>query len=170
MYSQNQRGTSMKSIFRKSVFGLVTSLLSVVIVIAQAATCPELVNQALTAVDENCNTAGRNEACYGYDQVEASFLSSVADDFFTTPADLASVADLETIRTAPLNTETGVWGVAVMNLQADLPNTIPGQTVTFVLLGDVEVENAVAPEDVFVPAEGIEVTVDSAAGANVRSR
>jgi hypothetical protein len=159
----------MRSFFRKGIFTLVFTLLSVGIIISQSATCPELVNEALLAVDESCSATGRNEACYGYDQVEASFLTSVTDTFFTTPADIASVAEIETIRTAPLNTETGVWGVAVMNLQADLPNTIPGQSVTFVLLGDVEVENAVAPEDAFVPGEGIEVTINSAAGANVRS-
>src|SRR5215510_4876639 len=111
-----------------------TWLLSVAIVMAQA-NCSALVTQALDAVDENCNSAGRNEACYGYDQVEASFLVEVADDFFTQPSNTTSIVELETIRTAPLNTETGVWGVAVMNLQADLPNTLPGQSVTFVLLG-----------------------------------
>jgi hypothetical protein len=158
----------MKRILRNSIFGLLMSLLSIAIVIAQT-NCPELVTEALQAVDASCAATGRNEACYGYDQVEASFLSTVADDFFTSPADLAAVAEIETIRTAPLNTETGTWGVAVMNLQADLPSTIPGQTVTFVLLGDVELENAVAPEDAFVPSEGIEVTINSAAGANVRS-
>jgi hypothetical protein len=158
----------MKRILRNGIFGLLMSLLSVALVLAQA-NCPDLVTEALETVDASCAATGRNEACYGYDQVEASFLTSVADDFFTSPADLAAVAEIETIRTAPLNTEAGTWGVAVMNLQADLPSTIPGQTVTFVLLGDVELENAVAPEEAFVPSEGIEVTVDSAAGANVRS-
>ena len=143
-------------------------LLSVALVLAQA-NCSALVQDALVAVDENCGGAGRNEACYGYDQVEASFLVSVTDDFFTQPSNIAAVADLETIRTAPLNTETGVWGVAVMNIQADLPNTIPGQSVTFILLGDVEVENAVAADEAFIPSEGIEITVDSPSGANVRS-
>jgi hypothetical protein len=157
---------------RKSFFALSATLLawllSVALVIAQT-NCPELVSQALEAVDANCNATGRNEACYGYDQVEASFLVDVADDFFSQVAAISPVADIETIRTAPLNTETGVWGVAVMNIQADLPNTIPGQSVTFVLLGDVEVENAVAPEDAFVPSEGMEVTVNIPSGANVRS-
>src|SRR5688572_7788993 len=135
----------MKAVLSKGIFALLSGLLSLAIVIAQAETCPELVSQALLAVDEACATTGRNEACYGYDQVEASFLTSVADDFFASPADISPIAEIETIRTAPLNTATGVWGVAIMNLQADLPNTIPGQSVTFVLLGDVEVENAVSP-------------------------
>jgi hypothetical protein len=158
----------LDSLRRKGIFSLLMVFLSVVMVVAQEA-CPDLVSEALLAVDNNCNAAGRNEACYGYDQVEASFLVDVGDEFFTIPSSVSPIADLETIRTAPLNSETGVWGVAVLNIQADLPNTIPGQSVTFVLLGDVEVENAVAPEDAFVPSEGIEVTVNIAAGANVRS-
>jgi hypothetical protein len=34
-----------------------------------------------------------------------------------------------------------------MNLQANLPDTLPGQNVTFLLFGDVEITNAVAPEE-----------------------
>src|SRR5687768_16504279 len=96
------------SVNRKGMLGLLLTLLSVGIIIAQT-NCPELVQEALLAVDENCTATGRNEACYGYDQVEASFLVSVEDNFFTQPSNIAAVADLETIRTAPLNTETGVW-------------------------------------------------------------
>jgi hypothetical protein len=159
----------MKPLFRNSIFGLLMSLLSVVILVAQGANCPNLIEEALQAVDESCANTGRNEACYAYDQVEASFLSTVADDFFTQPADIAEIAEIKTIRTVPLNAETGVWGVAIINMQANLPNTLPGQVVTFVLLGDVEIENAVAPEDAFVPGEGIEVEIATSAGANVRS-
>lgn len=143
-------------------------LLSVAIVSAQA-NCSALLTDALEAVDTNCGTTGRNEACYGYDQVEASFLSDIDGSLFSQPRDVVGVADIATIRTAPLNTATGTWGVAIMNLQANLPNTLPGQTVTFILMGDVEVENAVASEDAFSPSDGIDVLVNIAAGANIRS-
>ena len=158
----------MRLFARTSLLSLMLTLFSVSLVFAQAS-CPDLVNEALEAVDANCADLGRNEACYGYDQVEASFLSTVEDDVFSQPTDIASVADIETIRTAPLSLDNGTWGVAVMNLQANVPNTIPGQNVTFVLMGDVEVENAVAPEDAFQPADAIEVEVAVTAGANIRS-
>ena len=45
-----------------------------------------------------------------------------------------------------LNEDAGVWGVAVMSLQADIPNTLPGQNVTFILFGDVMIENAASDE------------------------
>lgn len=143
-------------------------LLSVAIISAQA-NCSALLSDALEAVEENCSTTGRNEACYGYDQVEASFLTQIDDSQFAQPRDVVGVADIASIRTAPLNTSAGTWGVAIMNLQANLPNTLPGQTVTFVLMGDVEVENAVAPEDAFNPSDGIEVIVNIDSGANIRS-
>lgn len=143
-------------------------LLSVAIVSAQA-NCSALVLDALEAVDENCGNTGTNEACYGFDQVEASFLTDIDNSLFAQPTDKVSVADIATLRTAPLNTSAGTWGVAIMNLQANLPNTLPGQTVTFVLMGDVEVENAVAPEMAFNPSDGIEVVVAIASGANIRS-
>jgi hypothetical protein len=147
---------------------LLLLLLSVSTVLAQM-TCPALVEEALLAVDENCAEIGRNEACYGYNRVEASFAGEVAEDFFSQPADVASVIDLETIRTAPLDLENEQWGVAVMSLQANMPNTLPGQNVTFILIGDTEVENAVAADEVFTPSDGITVTVTFPQGAALRS-
>jgi hypothetical protein len=147
---------------------VLTAILSIAIVVAQGA-CSDLLFEALDAVDQNCSDLGRNEACYGFDQVEVEFLSEIDTATFTQPADITPIADIETIRTAPLNLDTGVWGVAVMNLQANMPDTLPGQNVTFVLMGDVEVENAVAPEDAFDPGEGTDVEISVMAGANIRS-
>jgi LysM repeat protein len=157
----------MQKFLRQIIWGMGIALISVALIVAQSSTCPELVTQALEAMQDNCSTTGRNQACYGYDQVEASFLVDVDDDFFSEPADVADVANVETIRTAPLSVDNDSWGVALLNIQADLPNTLPGQNVTFILMGDVEIENAVAPEDTFVPSDGINVTVN--AEGNVRS-
>jgi len=95
-----------------------------------------LIEEALTATDENCSSLDRHMACYGHNQVEAAFLSNMADDYFVEPADLAHVTELATIATAGLNEDENIWGVAVMNLQANIPNTLPGQNVRFVLMGD----------------------------------
>jgi uncharacterized protein YgiM (DUF1202 family) len=158
----------MPSTLQKIFFGLTSSLLSIGIVAAQANVCSGLVSTALDAVSQNCSGLGRNEVCYGYDQVQASFLDEVADDFFSQVSDVIPLDDLSSIHTLAMDSESGQWGVAVMNLQANLPNTLPGQNITFVLMGDVEVENAVAPEDAFVPSDGTEISlaVDS---ANLRS-
>ena len=158
----------MKIVRSSSLFLTLYILLSIVIVTAQT-TCSALIEEALASLDTNCEDLDRNTACYGFDLVQAAFLSDVPDDFFVEPADVAGIGDLETIATAGLDEEHDIWGVAVMNVQANLPNTIPGQNVTFVLMGDTEVENAVSPENAFVPSDGIDVLTVVPAGANVRS-
>src|SRR5690606_5248983 len=119
------------------------------------ATCPVLVQQALEDVGNNCDSLERNNACYGYNQVEAAFFDEQPEAFFSTPSDRAALSILQTIQTAPLSTEESLWGIATLNVQANVPGSLPGQAVVFMLLGDVEIENAVTPEDAFVPVEPV---------------
>mgnify|MGYP003881522405 CR=1 FL=1 len=156
-----------KPIFSVSITAL-TVLLTVAISLAQTS-CEVFLEQALEAVDTACVDLGRNQACYGFNRVEASFLDTVDEDFFTEPADVTEVSMIETIRTAPFNIDTNEWGVAVMVLQANMPDTLPGQNVTFILMGDTEIENAVHPDDAFDPVAGIDVTVTYPQGAAIRS-
>lgn len=130
--------------------------------------CPPLVKQALTEVGENCSDLSKNSACYGFNRVEATFSQSVADDFFSKPADLADIVSLSSINTVPLDTETNLWGVAVMSIQANIPNSLPGQSVRFIMLGDVSVDNAVPADQAAQAAEP--VTVTTLVNANVRTR
>lgn len=134
---------------------------------SDAGTCPALVEQALSELGQNCDLLDRNSACYGYNRVDATFHQSETEDFFSKPADRSRLTNLETIATAPLDVNEEFWGIAVLNVQANVPNTLPGQAVTYILLGDVEVENAVAPEDAVTVTEPI--TITSAIAANVRS-
>ncbi|MFW5748363.1 MAG: SH3 domain-containing protein [Chloroflexota bacterium] len=129
-------------------------------------TCPALANRALAAMGDNCGDLDRNTACYGFIRVDALFSEPVAEDFFNEPADITDLADLRTIRTAPLDLENDIWGIAVMKVQANIPNTIPGQAVTFILMGDAAVENAVAPEQITAYETFI---VTARARGNVRS-
>lgn len=138
-----------------------------VVLIAQDDACPALVEQALQEVGDNCQALQRNSACYGYNQVEASFFMEVAEDFFSAPSDRAELTALQTIRTAPLNVANQQWGIALMSVQANVPNTLPGQAVVFMLIGDVEVNNTVSPDTAFSPADG--VPVKTAVAANFRS-
>jgi len=111
---------------------------------AQDASCPTIVRTALAATDEACAGTGRNEACYGNINLEAQPQPGVSDFTFTAPGDLVSVAGIQTLTLKPLDLQTDVWGVALMKLQANLPDTLPGQNVTFLLFGDVEIQNAVS--------------------------
>lgn len=118
---------------------IVLTSLSVTSVLA--ADCPELVQRALTAVGEVCGSLGRNEACYGNDRLEVQ-LDLSSGQPFTKPADRTPVESLRSLQTFALDEQAGTWGVALLQIQANLPDTLPGQNVKFILYGDVKLENA----------------------------
>ncbi|MBC8100436.1 MAG: hypothetical protein H7Y11_13410, partial [Armatimonadetes bacterium] len=136
---------------------------------ASAQTCTQLVELAMQEVGNSCGSMDRNSTCYGYDQVDARFATEQAEDFFSQPADRAALDQLLSIQTAPFNPDLSRWGVALMNVQANVPNTLPGQAVTFILMGDTQVENAVSAETVFVPGALVEITVKADMNAKIRS-
>lgn len=121
-------------------------------------TCTALVEQALDSIGENCGGLGRNAACYGFNNVAATFNDVQPPEFFTQPADFADLLDIQTLNTAALNVDTSEWGIAVLNVQADLPDALPGQAVSFLLFGDVALENAVDPTAAAAPVAPISVT------------
>lgn len=142
---------------------------SVAISAAQPATCAPLVIEALNAVDSNCSNLGRNTVCYGYNRVDATFFDAVSENTFSAPADRAGLQEIAAVQTAPLDVANNLWGVAMMNVQANIPNSLPGQAVTFILLGDTRVENAVLPDEAFVVGDPVRVVITSGARINVRS-
>lgn len=109
-------------------------------------TCPEIVEFALGTVEENCQSTGRNQACYGNISLEIEPRSGVESLQFEQIGDVVDVADVQSIRLSPMDEENGAWGVVLMRLQANLPDTLPGQNVTFLLFGDVSLMNAVHPD------------------------
>lgn len=109
-------------------------------------TCGAMVQQAMREVESGCAETGRNQACYGYVSLQATARDGVTNFQFTQRGDIANVADLSSVQLEPLNTAADTWGILMMKLQANLPETLPGQNVTFLLFGDVEVRNAADPE------------------------
>lgn len=120
--------------------------------------CPQFVRQALEEIGSSCNGLDRNSVCYGFNRVDATFAEDVLAASFSQPSDRAGLVELQKISTAPLDTLLNQWGIAVMNVQANVPTSLPGQAVTFMLLGDTEVENAVTPEGVLPDSQTITVT------------
>ncbi len=132
-----------------------------------AGICPEIVQQALSDLGQNCDALDRNSACYGYNRVGATFNEPQTDDFFSEVSDRSFLNVIDTLTTAPLDEAEGIWGVAVMKVQANVPNSLPGQAVSFVLLGDAEVRNEVPPDQAFTPIDPIEIT--AVGNVNIRS-
>lgn len=110
--------------------------------------CPVVVETALTQLGSNCAGLGTNAACYGFTRVDATFVDQALASSFSRPTDRTDLANLLSIRTTTADPQLDQWGIAVMNVQADIPDTLPGQNVTFLLLGETEVENAAQPDDV----------------------
>lgn len=155
------------------VFVLVSALL--VIAIAPTAlaqnldTCPAIVNNALTQVGVNCAGMARNTACYGFRDITKGVVrGDVAPNYTWTPdqPELGSRIELtttEAIQTGPFDLLNRRWGLSVVELQANLPNTLAAPGVRMMALGGVEVENGVQPEDALIlPPAGVSVNTTRA--------
>ena len=124
---------------------LFISLLSVGFAVAQE-TCPAVIQEALSSLHDNCSLTERNQACYGNISLEAVPQRGITQFKFDDIGDIANLEDIRMLDLAPLDAAAEQWGLVMMRMQADIPDTLPGQNVTFILFGDVTIENA-AKED-----------------------
>jgi hypothetical protein len=125
----------------KFLFPLILSVCITLVAAAQT-DCPTLVQAALSTVDAVCTETGRNQVCYGNISLTATPRDGVNNLAFDTSGDRASVTDIQSLQLSSMSVTDDSWGVALMRLQANLPDTLPGQNVTFLLFGDVQVDNA----------------------------
>lgn len=103
--------------------------------------CPELVRVALAQVAEVCDATQRNQICYGNTDMQIIAQDTIEDITFASPGDITEIGNLQTIQLSPMDTLNELWGIALMRLQANLEGTLAGQNVTFLLFGDVQLEN-----------------------------
>lgn len=111
-----------------------------ILVSSQAIECPVEIDFALSTAQEICFGTGRNQVCYGNNDVN---LMPYGDDDveFDTPGDIAEVNNIRTLSLSALDVDNGQWGIAVMRLLANL-NPLESEDVTVLLFGDVEIEDA----------------------------
>jgi hypothetical protein len=131
--------------------------------------CSALALEAMNQSATNCDGLSTNIACYGYNRVSVLFNRDVPEDLFSKPADRADLPDLQSIETSAYDQASDFWGVAVMKLQANIPNTLPGQSVTFILMGETQVADAVPPDQQLLPSSAV-VAVAPTTRTNVRSK
>jgi outer membrane biosynthesis protein TonB len=125
--------------------------------------CPEVARQALLTAETQCDGTRRNEICYGHMQLEAQPQPYIEEFNFDVAGDIVGVPDLQSLRLSQVDLNTQSWGIALMRLQASLPDNAPiDQNVTLILFGDTTLENA-APVMPQVP-----VTVAITRNANIR--
>src|SRR5215207_9685587 len=103
-------------------------------------TCDQLVTLAETTVGLVCDGLGRNQACYVNRLISVDFQPN-SGLTFQASGDTVDLLAVRRLSTSPLNTQTRDWGIAVIKAQANLPDALPGQNVTFLLYGDTTVDN-----------------------------
>ena len=108
---------------------------------AQDENCPELVRVALAQVTDVCSNTGRNEICYGNTDMNITAMDNIETLTFENPGDVTNLINMQSIELSPMDTADNVWGIALMRIQANLEGTLAGQNVTFLLFGDVQLEN-----------------------------
>jgi hypothetical protein len=109
--------------------------------------CSRIVDSALQATETLCDNTRINQACYGHEHLEAEFISSIDASAFDRAGEKIDISELQSLRLSALDTNSGVWGVALMQVQARLPQIAPVKRVTFLMFGDVEVRNGIEPPD-----------------------
>ena len=102
---------------------------------------------ALVEASDACVEIGRNQVCYGNIQLDGEAKEGIEDFTLAEPGDLVEAASIQTLRLSALDEEADTWGIALMSLQGNIPATLPGQNVTFLLFGDVEIEDLADESD-----------------------
>ncbi|MBN1286166.1 MAG: SH3 domain-containing protein [Anaerolineae bacterium] len=152
---------------KQSLCLLVMLLLLAAPTTAQDDTCPSIVRDAVATIGDRCGTLAPGQVCYGHTRVDAAFWEARDDLAFSAPADIIELVDLKQIATAPLDLDSRQWGIAVLSLRPGSLALVPGQAITFLLMGDATLENEVAPDRMSAVAP---VTATAATRANLRSR
>jgi hypothetical protein len=106
---------------------------------AGARTCPLIVAEALAQVEQTCSGISRDQVCYGNVRLDVTPRAGVTDFNFSQAGDVVGVADIASLRLSSMDIGQDVWGIALMRVRATVPDTLPGQGVTMLLFGDVEI-------------------------------
>ncbi|MFN8375746.1 MAG: SH3 domain-containing protein [Anaerolineae bacterium] len=124
--------------------------------------CPALVTTALDAARTACQIIGRNQVCYGHVDMQVTPQGDAPQFTFQQAGDTTDIDNIQTLHLSAMDVLSSAWGIALMQLQANLPDTLPGQNVTIVLFGNVEFA--------MVSAQAVRLPVTATANVNVRLR
>lgn len=140
------------------------------------ASCQALIERAMQASESSCRRINSNTACYGNQTIDA-VLAPDSLQQFSQRGDIVGVNQVRSISASPLLVENDEWGIAFFNLIANLPRSLPGQTVMMIVFGDTTLENASGDLETFfftsemgrivcekMPDDGILLSVPDGAG------
>ena len=102
--------------------------------------CQALIDRTIQASESFCSDTTTNTACYGNNTIRAE-LAPNASRRFSERGDRIAVDELRRLTASPLNLDNNEWGIAVFNVIANLPRSLPGETVTMVVFGNATLDN-----------------------------
>lgn len=133
---------------------------------AQSDDCAAIVQETISDLHASCSNIAGNSVCFGRaTSVEALDASNTAP--FAQAGDTLSLSNVQQVSTARLVTEGDQWGLAELTVHANVPLSVSGQGLRYILLGDVNLENTVPFDRAFIPSQPIKVA--PLVGANLRS-
>lgn len=143
------------------------------------ASCQILIDKAIQSSDSYCGETGSNNVCYGNTTIQAELAPGVTQRF-SERGDIIPVDDLRRLSAAPLNTENDEWGIAVFKVIANLPRSLPGETVTMVVFGNTTLDKESGGLESFyfyselgqiaceaVPSDGLMLTSPGGSGLRI---
>ena len=104
------------------------------------ASCQALIDKTIQASDSYCGDTTSNTACYGNNTLKAELAPNAAQRF-SERGDMIAVKELRRLSASPLNLDKNEWGIAVFKVIANLPRSLPGETVTMVVFGNATLDN-----------------------------
>jgi len=120
-------------------FGLPSNLTATAIA-QNNASCQALIDRAIQASGNYCGGTSSNEVCYGNTTIQAE-LAPDATRRFSERGDTIAINELYRLSASPLNLSNNEWGIAVFKVLANLPRSLPGETVTMVVFGNATLDN-----------------------------
>ncbi|HAE58801.1 MAG TPA: hypothetical protein DCG54_04645, partial [Anaerolineae bacterium] len=122
-------------VFKESgLFAGTTPNLTATALAANDIACKKLVEQAMSETDKFCKDIGTNQLCYGNFSVDAELAEGTSEKF-SQRGDVIDVDILRRLSAAPLDLVRQAWGIAVFKVTANLPRSLPGQTITLLVFG-----------------------------------
>ncbi len=109
----------------------------------QPADCPTIVQTAITLTSERCENTDENQVCYGHLVLDAQPRAGLDPFAFAEPGDIVDVVAVQSLRLSALDTDSGQWGVIMMQLDATLADSpATDSQVQILLFGDAELNDA----------------------------
>jgi len=150
---------------KRSLLGMFATSILVLLIAAVppllAQECTAFIQQSFATLADECSGAESSSACFG----GAASVDSGAT--FAEAGDTVGLGEFTTISTSALNQEEQTFGLAMLNVPANVPVSLAETGLRYVLIGEVTLENLVDPASAFTPAQPI--TVTAIVGSNLRS-